>query len=130
VGERRDSSEALDVADRLFTAIEAGRVDLVRELYATDAVIWHNHDGVEQSAEENLRTLSWIVDNLTGVRYTEVRRSVIDTGFVQQHVLRATNRAGAQVQVPACMVVRLENGRITRIEEYLDSRHVDLVTAR
>jgi len=129
VGEHRDPSGALDIADRLFTAIEAGRVDLVRELYAADAVIWHNHDGVEQSAEENLRTLSWIVDNLTGVRYTQIRRSVTDTGFVQQHVLHATNRAGAQIEVPACMVVRVEDGQITRLEEYLDSRHVDLVTA-
>jgi ketosteroid isomerase-like protein len=121
---------ALDVADRLFRAIEAGRVDLVSELYATDAVIWHNHDGVEQTPEENLRTLRWLVDNLTGVRYTDIRRSASPTGFFQQHVLCVTNRAGTDVEIPACIVAAVEDGHITRLEEYLDSRHIDRLTAR
>jgi ketosteroid isomerase-like protein len=121
---------ALEVADRLFRAIEAGRVDVVAELYAADAVIWHNHDGVEQTRDENLRTLRWLVDNLAGVRYTDVRRSATATGFVQQHVLGVTNRAGADVQIPACIVATVEDGRITRLEEYLDSRHIDRLVAR
>jgi ketosteroid isomerase-like protein len=120
----------LDVADQLFRAIEAGRVDLVGELYATDAVIWHNHDGVEQTPDENLRTLRWLVDNLTGVRYTDIRRSATATGFVQQHVLCVTNRAGTDVEIPACIVATVDDGRITRLEEYLDSRHIDRLIAR
>jgi ketosteroid isomerase-like protein len=123
-------ADALAVADRLFRAIEAGRIDVVGALYATDAVIWHNHDGVEQTPEENLRTLRWLVDNLTGVRYTDIRRSVTATGFVQQHVLCVTTRAGTHVELPACIVAAVEDGRITRLEEYLDSRHIDRLIAR
>jgi ketosteroid isomerase-like protein len=121
---------SLEVAKQLFAAIEAGRVDIVRDLYATDAVIWHSHDDVQQTRDENLALLSWVVTNLGDVRYEQIRRSATDSGFVQQHVLRATNRAGVRIEIPACMVCAVSDGRITRVDEYLDSRHVALVTAR
>ena len=113
------------VADRLFAAIEAGDLDAVRAMYADDAVVWHNTDGVAQTRDENLRTLGWVVAHLRDRRYTDVRRWLTPDGFVQQHVLRATNRAGGEVAVPACLAVTVVDGRVTRIDEYLDSRHVD-----
>ena len=113
-----------DVADRLFAAIEAGDLDAVRALHAPDAVVWHNTDGVEQTVEQNLRVLRWVVDNLADRRYEEVRRTSTPSGFVQQHVLRCTRPDGERVEVPACLVVTCDAGRITRLEEYLDSGHV------
>ena len=119
-----------DVADRLFAAIEAGDLDAVRALYAPDAVIWHNTDGSEQTVEENLRVLRWVVDHLADRRYEDVRRSPTDTGFVQQHVLRCTRPDGVRVEVPACLVVTCGAGRITRLEEYLDSAHIARLTSK
>ncbi len=119
-----------DVATRLFDAIAGGRIDDVRALYAPDAVIWHNHDGVEQTVAENLTTLGWIATHLGDVEYTQVRRQFTADGFVQQHVLMATNRRGERVAVPACIVATVREGRITRIDEYLDSAHVALISAR
>ena len=113
-----------DVADRLFAAIEAGDLEAVRSLYAPDAVIWHNTDGSEQTVDENLRVLRWVVGHLADRRYEDVRRSPTQTGFVQQHVLRGTRPDGRRVEVPACLVVSCDAGRITRLEEYLDSAHV------
>jgi ketosteroid isomerase-like protein len=112
------------VAERLFSAIEAGDIDTVRALYAPDVAVWHNHDGRVQSLDDNLRVLGWMTRHLPGARYTDVRRSFTDSGFVQQHVLVATNRAGRQVAVPACIVADVAGGRITRLDEYLDSAHV------
>jgi ketosteroid isomerase-like protein len=114
----------LDVAARLFAAIEAGDIDAVRDVYAHDAVIWHNTDGVEQTPEDNLRVLRWMARSVTGRRYEEVRRSATDDGFVQQHVLRGTGPNGKPFEMPACIVCRVVDGRITRLEEYLDSAHV------
>ena len=119
-----------EVADRLFTAIEAGDLDEVRALYAPDAVIWHNTDGAEQTVEQNLRVLRWVVDHLADRRYEEVRRSPTPTGFVQQHVLRCTRDDGTRVEVPACLVVTCAGGRIVRLEEYLDSAHVARLTSK
>lgn len=114
----------VEVAQRLFAAIEAGDIDAVRALYSDDAVVWHNTDGVAQTRAENLRTLAWVVEHLGHRRYEEVTCHPTATGFVQQHVLRARGPNGATVEVPACLVATVVDGRITRIDEYLDSAHV------
>jgi ketosteroid isomerase-like protein len=41
-------AEPLEVADRLFAAIEAGDIDAVRELYHPDIAVWHNTGGLAQ----------------------------------------------------------------------------------
>jgi ketosteroid isomerase-like protein len=122
-------SEHLDVAERLFKAIEAADIDAVKEIYAPDAEIWHNTDGLTQNPADNVRTLTWITTNLGGMAYTQIRRSATEDGFVQQHVLVATNRAGQRVEVPACIVTRIVDGRITRLDEYLDSAVVERIMA-
>lgn len=111
----------MDLADRLFKAIEAGDVEAVRELYAPDAVIWHNFDGVEQNVDDNLRVLGWMSSTFKVRSYDDVRRSSTDDGFVQQHVLRLTKADGSVVDLPACIVVTCTDDHITRIDEYLDS---------
>jgi len=118
---------AAEIADRLFSAIEAGDIDAVRGLYAPDAVIWHNYDETEQTPDQNLVILQWVVDHLGDRRYEDVRRYVTDDGFVQQHVLRFT-RDGDRYGIPACLVVRCEGEHITRIDEYLDSTHIRRIT--
>jgi uncharacterized protein len=122
-------SEHLELAERLFKAIEAADIDAVREIYAPDAEIWHNTDNLVQSPADNARTLSWITTNLSDMAYTQVRRSATDDGFVQQHVLVLTNRAGQRVEVPACIVVRIADGHITRLDEYLDSAVLPAIMA-
>jgi ketosteroid isomerase-like protein len=117
-----------DIADALFRAIEAGDVDAVAGLYADDAVIWHNFDRVEQTRDMNLAVLTFVVRNLQERHYDDVVRHPIDGGFVQQHVLRGTTTAGVEVQVPACVVVKVADGKITRIDEYLDTRQIEPLT--
>jgi ketosteroid isomerase-like protein len=124
------ASGALEVAERLFAAIEAGDIDAVRELYDPDVEVWHNTDGVAQRRDENLATLAWVHRNLSGVRYEDIRRSATDDGFVQRHVFSATNRAGRRIEVPACIVVTVRDGRITRLDEYLDSAVLAAFTER
>jgi ketosteroid isomerase-like protein len=114
----------LHLAERLFGAIVAGDVEAVRNLYAPDAVIWHNIDRVEQSAEQNLRVLHWVVQHIGNLRYEDIRRQRTEHGFVQQHVLRGTAPNGLELEVPACIVCTVTDGRIVRLEEYLDSAHL------
>lgn len=109
--------------DRFLAAIEAGDIDTVRSLYAPHAVIWHNDDLLEQSVEDNLKVLRGLHRTVTDLRYEIVRRAHLDDGALQQHVLHGTLPGGAPVTLHAAMYVRIENGRITRIDEYLDSGH-------
>lgn len=122
----REQDDALDVAERFFKAVEAGDLEAVRAIYAPDAVIWHNHDRQEQTVEENLRVLRWVARNLTGRRYNVRRRVAIPGGFMQQHVLEGQT-AGGPFTMPACIVCEVRDGRITRLEEYLDSAHAGLL---
>ena len=122
-----DEIEAL--ASQFFAAIEAGDIDTVAATYADDAVIWHNFDQVEQSKVDNLRTLAYVVRTVAGRSYDDVRRVVLDDGFVQQHVLRGSAAAGA-LEVPAMLRVWVADGRITRLDEYLDTAQVAVLTAR
>jgi ketosteroid isomerase-like protein len=113
-------TDALDLAQRFFAAVEAGDIDQIRAIYAPDAVIWHNHDRKEQTVEENLKVLKWVARNLTKRRYLVQRRVAIPGGFLQQHVLQAET-VGGPFSMPACIVVEVKDGRISRLDEYLDS---------
>ena len=86
--------------------------------------------GSSRAPDDNARTLSWITANLRDVSYTKIKRSATDDGFVQQHVLVATNRAGNRVEVPACIVTTISDGRITRLDEYLDSASIAVIMER
>ena len=55
---------------RFFAALEAGDIDTLREIYAPDAVIWHNNDLIEQPVEENLKVLQGLHRAVSGLNGT------------------------------------------------------------
>lgn len=108
------------LADRFFATVAAGDIAAVAAMYAPGARIWHNFDDVAQTPEANLRQLRWFTSRLAGARYDDIRRIVVDDGFVQQHVLRGTAPDGSDVAVHAMMRVWCDGSVITRLDEYLD----------
>ena len=109
------------IADRLIGAIAAAHPDAVRAVYAPDATIWHNFDERDQTVDENLATLVALHQRASGLQYTEVRRFLAPGGFVQQHVLVGQAKGGP-LRMPAMIRFWVDAGRITRLEEYLDTR--------
>ena len=114
---------------RFFAALEAGDIAALREIYAPDAVIWHNDDLIEQAVEDNLRVLAGLHKVVSGLRYDIVRRVPAPDGVLQQHVLRGRLPDGAEVELHAAMYLRVADGHITRIEEYLDSAKRETIKA-
>lgn len=112
------------LARRFFDAIERGDVDEVRSIYAPDAVIWHNTDGIETTPAENVAVLTAFVGRISERRYEARRLQAFPGGFVQQHVLTGVRRDGRRLQLPACLVCSVKDGRITRLDEYFDSAAV------
>jgi ketosteroid isomerase-like protein len=108
-------------ARRFVAAIQAGDAEAVRACYAPDARIWHNIDEVEQTVDQNLKSLDWFVRKLPDRHYDVQRVEALPDGFVQQHVLSATLPDGTRWQMAACVVVRMADGRIIRLDEYIDS---------
>ncbi|OAI42487.1 hypothetical protein AYO38_03135 [bacterium SCGC AG-212-C10] len=115
---------SVEVAAQLFSAIQQGDLNAVHDLYAPDVAIWHNTDGITQGREDNLRVLRWLTRTMRNVRYEDVRVQPTPAGFVQQHVLRATTAGGKDVELPACIICDVVDGKITRLAEYLDSAAV------
>lgn len=122
--------DVLAVADALFRAVERGDVEAVRRLYDPDVRVWHNFDDQDQTLEENLGTLRWLIENVSERRYEVLRRERLQEGFLQQHVLHGTLRDGAPLRVPAAFVGLVRDGRIIRIEEYLDASALALLGTR
>jgi ketosteroid isomerase-like protein len=113
--------DTLDLADRFFTAIEAGDIATLTELYAPEVKVWHNYDQVEQGRDVNLKVLKWLTRHVPDMRYEEIRRELLPDGFLQQHILRGTAPDGSALEVPAILRIYCTDGTITRIEEYLDT---------
>jgi len=113
-------AEMHDLADRLLAAIGSADAAAMRGIYADDAALWHNFDQRDQTVDENLATLADLHRRLADLRYTEIRRFLSPGGFVQQHVLTGTAKGGP-VRMPAMIRFWVTDGRITRLEEYLDT---------
>lgn len=111
----------LDFAKRFVDAIQAGDTAAVRACYAPDAKLWHNNDGIEQTVDQNMKVLDWFIRTLPDRNYRVLRREALPDGFMQQHVLEATLPDGTKWAMDACVVVRMKDGLITRLDEYIDS---------
>jgi ketosteroid isomerase-like protein len=117
----QSDQDVLAFADRFVGAIQSGDTDTVRACYAPDAKLWHNTDGIEQTVDQNMKVLDWFIRKLPDRNYRVLRREVLPDGFLQQHVLEATLPDGRPFKMSACCVIRMKDGVITRLDEYLDS---------
>lgn len=124
-----NDTEMLGFARRFFEAVSRGDLDAVRATYTPDAVIWHAHDGQQQNVDQNLAVLGWIKGNVREFRYEDVRCQATATGFVEQHTTCGLSPSGKEFRIPACIVVQVKDGRIARLEEYLDSALVASIVA-
>lgn len=118
------ATSAIDLADRLFAAVASGDIPAVEALYAPECIVWHNFDNLGQTVAENLRTLRWLTRNVANLSYDARRCEATASGFLEQHIMRGVDKAGHAFEVAVCMVGTVVDGKITRIDEYLDSASI------
>ncbi len=113
------------LAKRFFDCVEIGDIKGLIACYAPGAKIWHNTDRLEQTPADNEKTLAGLVTRIKDRVYAHRRVEVFPSGFVQQHVLQGTRvQDEMRVELPACIVCAVSDGRITRLDEYFDSAGV------
>lgn len=118
------SAPITDVAEALFTAIEAGDRDAVSRLWSEDIVVWKTADR-DRDKQRALRVIDWFIGTTIRRRYEILDRELFDGGFVQQHILHATGRTGGDIEMRVCLVVRVNSdGLITSIAEYFDPAEI------
>lgn len=115
------SDEHISIANALRRHIEAGDVAGVDALYHDDAIVWRNIDNRELVKKQMLRVIEFLAKQVSGLRYEDVRVQATAEGYVQQHTLKCTSASGAEVAARACLVVTLREGKVIRLDEYLDS---------
>ena len=123
----------LDVADRLFSAIEKSDLAAVDRLWSNDIAVWRVGARRDPSKTDDkaraLRVIDWFITATTERHYEILDRQLFGdgsvSGFVQQHILHATGHAGQSISMPVCIVIRVgANGLIDRIDEYFDPAEI------
>lgn len=117
-----------NVIDAQYQSIEAGDMDRFRTCFTPDAVVWHAYDEVEQDIESVAQALGLLGAVSSQVKYEDRRITAVGADVFLQHTLTAQLLDGGSLRLPAMMHVMLgANGRISRIEEYFDSRAMDVL---
>ena len=113
--------EIRELCNRFFDAYEGRRIDELAAIYAPEAIVWHSHDCLYQSRESNLKTLRDGMSNLRKMRYRNRRIHVFEGGFVIRYTLAGVQHDGHRGALWICIVGLCKDGKITRIDEYMDS---------
>lgn len=111
----------VEVADRLFAAIEYGDRAAVDRMWSPDITVWRVGARRDDDKARALRVIEWFISTTSERSYEILDRQEFGSGFVQQHVLHATGHAGQSISMRVCIVIMLDNeGLINRIDEYFD----------
>jgi hypothetical protein len=111
-----------EAADALGRAINTRDPDLVRSIYADDIVVWHGSTGKPMGKTENVDLLAGVFRITSELEYVNIQRHFFDGGLVQQHRLVGKFDDGRDLPgLEACLVIKVSNGLITRIDEYFSS---------
>ncbi|MFD0094651.1 MULTISPECIES: nuclear transport factor 2-like protein [Bacillati] len=108
------------LADRLTAAIAAADMTTMREIYTTDAVIWHSTDAIELSVDE-LDGLLTAIGSVSTCQVDVGSRFITETGFVQTQTNTYQLKSSDDEVVLRCaLIVTTSGDLITRVDEYLD----------
>ena len=109
------------IANELKQAATDGDLDALRGLYATDAVIWHNVDDTEKTVDESLQFLAGLRGVTTRTWYDRQKLTLTEQGFVLEHYTGAELTTGEEMLIPSCLVVTVTDGKIARLNEYIET---------
>ena len=116
-------------AARMITALDTLTVD--HELIADGATAWHNFDNLDMALVDTFESVRTIRAKAPDFRFTDVRATPTgDDGIaVARYTFRGTLPDGGEVAAHACLVVHTAGGKVTRIEEYLDTAQLAPILA-
>jgi ketosteroid isomerase-like protein len=117
-----DEASIRALAKHLFDSVEASDMDGFISCFAPEAQIWNNTDQKQVTPEEMSGILGRLDSLATDKRYEQRRLDVFPGGFVQRHMLCGTRKVDSQrIEMPACLVAEVVNGKIIRTYDYVDS---------
>ena len=100
------------------------------EIYADELVSWHNYDEKEIKLTREQLAVGAKGEHgalgsvLTGFGYEDRRAYPSEDAVIVTHVMVGTLADGTKIRIPACQVHTLTDGRISRMDVYMDSAHM------
>jgi ketosteroid isomerase-like protein len=113
--------EIRELCERFFDAYQDRREDLLDEIYSDDCIVWHNVFGRDTTRDENLAALPKSYDGQRRRTYDDRTINTFHDGFVIQYTLHGVQHSGHKGALWICIVGNVRDGKITRIDEYMDS---------
>ncbi|TVV76715.1 nuclear transport factor 2 family protein [Sphingomonas solaris] len=111
---------ATNPIDRMYDAFATGDVDTIRACFTPDARVWHSFDGDAQDVATAAQAWEALFAHSQERTVGDIRRQATADGFVQQHMFALRLPSGERKAWAVCIVVRIENGLIARLDEYID----------
>jgi ketosteroid isomerase-like protein len=113
--------EIRELCETFFDAYQDRRVDILDRVRADDCINWHNVSGRQTTKHDNLSTFH---ASNRGQRRRTYDDRIVDAfhdGFVIRYQLRGVQSNGHTGSLWICIVGRVRDGKIVRIDEYMDS---------
>lgn len=114
-----------ELAHAIFNALDDGKFDHFKSFFHDDAVIWHNFDQAEQSISNTVNVLHEARSLVSKFSYQDRHYISLPDGAMVQHVLRVVRKDGTLGEVPAMLRIFVRDGRVSRVEEYLDKTNAN-----
>jgi ketosteroid isomerase-like protein len=111
----------LDIAEAIGRSVATRDLGIARSLFAPGATVWNAMGDATMTVQDGLRLLQAVLDVTSELSYTDVRVTPTAQGYLDQHYVHVVMKSGQHIRFPAIMVVTINDGLITRLEEYIEA---------
>ena len=123
------TASGLAAANCFFDGLLAGDLAALEAACAPGSILWINLSERERPLEGSLAGFASLRSKVPDLHMEDVRRRGVAGGFVEQHVLAGTMPSGDPLRVAGCFIGTVDDGRITRLEEYVDGSQAGALSA-
>jgi len=106
---------------RFFDALEAGDLDTLATIYDDRLAFWFNATDKVSTKAESIAAIRNGAGRHRQRRYNDRVIQTFDGGFVMQYTLNIEHHDGARTTLYPAVVALCRDGRIFRMDEYIDS---------
>ena len=114
-------TELRELCHSFLDAVEKNDLERVAELYAPGFTFWVNLTGSESTREQSLETLRAGKPLHRRRSYDDRTIDTFAAGFLARYSVNVVAHDGRRASLSACIVAQCKDGRITHVDEYLDS---------